>query len=254
MRIIPVPMLSDNYSYLLVDNNGITAAVDPVEPAKAIEAAKKENLQISKVLTTHHHWDHAGGNEEISKLIPGIEIVGGEHDNVSTATKQVANEEEITLGDIKIKCLETPFHTLGHICYMCEEGTSERNIFTGDTLFVAGCGRCFAGTPEQMYHSLIDVLSHLPGDVKVWCGHEYTVQNLKFAAAADKDNKAVLDKLEWAKAQREKGLPTIPSTIEEELRTNPFLRISQPQIIEYTGGSSDPVRVLAALRQKKDRF
>lgn len=177
----------------LVDNNGITAAVDPVEPAKAIEAARNENLQISKVLTTHHHWyildklrelcvgflhcsvftscngrDHAGGNEEISKLIPGIEIIGGEHDNVSAATKQVANEEEITLGDIKITCLETPLyaflmlgnfgnecwrgikvltdslfcsHTLGHICYMCEEGTSERNIFTGDTLFVAGCGR-----------------------------------------------------------------------------------------------------------------
>ncbi|KAK9916356.1 hypothetical protein WJX75_001731 [Coccomyxa subellipsoidea] len=248
-------MLSDNYSYLLVDRNGVTAAVDPVEPSKVIEAAKQEGLKISTVLTTHHHWDHAGGNEEISKLIPGIEIFGGEHDNVSAATRQVANNEDIRVGEVSIRCLETPFHTLGHICYLCsEEGTSERNIFTGDTLFIGGCGRCFAGTPEQMYDSLIGTLSKLPDDIKVWCGHEYTVKNLEFAADADKDNKAVADKLQWAKAQRAKGLPTIPSTIGEELQYNPFLRVSQPQLVAYSGGGPNPVQVIAALRRKKDKF
>lgn len=151
-----------------MDKDGVTAAVDPVEPQKLIKAAEEEGLKISKVLTTHHHWDHAGGNNEIAKLIPGIEIVGGEHDHVEGATREVADKQEISVGSISIACIETPFHTLGHICYLCsEEGSPERNIFTGDTLFVGGCGRCFAGTPQQMYSSLIGKLSKLPPDIKV---------------------------------------------------------------------------------------
>jgi hydroxyacylglutathione hydrolase len=214
-----------------VDKNGVTAAVDPAEPGKVLQAAKNEGLTVSQVLTTHHHWDHAGGNEEMSKLVPGLKIFGGEHDNVAGCTIPVKQGEEINVGAITVKCMETPFHTNGHICYLCrDDGSDEQLVFTGDTMFIGGCGRCFAGTPQQMYQSLIETLAKLPPSTKMYCGHEYTVANLTFAASADQDNEAVHRKLAWAKDQRAKNLPTIPSTIGEELQYNPFLRVRDPAI------------------------
>lgn len=254
MRVVPVPVLDDNYAYLLIDSAGKTAAIDPVEPKKLIAAAEKEGVEITAVITTHHHWDHAGGNVEMAKTYPNITVYGGQHDNVDGCNRPVADGEEFKFGNIDIKCMETPFHTHGHICYLCTEpGDEQKIVFTGDTLFVAGCGRMFAGTPPQMYGSLIEKLATLDGDTKMYCGHEYTVSNLKFAAHVDKENDAVKAKLAWAEEQRAKGLPTIPATIAEEKTYNPFLRCKTQEMAEYTG-KTDPVLVLAELRYQKDKF
>ncbi|KAK9811025.1 hypothetical protein WJX73_007364 [Symbiochloris irregularis] len=231
MRVVPVPMLSDNFAYLLIDSQGTTAAVDPVEPEKILQAAEREGVKVTTILTTHHHWDHAGGNEKFAELAPGITVIGGVNDKVAACTQTVKDDEHITIGQIKIQCIETPFHTQGHICYFCEEsGSGDKIVFTGDTLFIAGCGRCFVGTPEQMYSALVGKLSKLPKDTQVYCGHEYTLSNLKFAIKADGANQAVKDKLDWAQRQRDAGHATIPSTIGEELATNPFFRCEDPAV------------------------
>ncbi|KAK9841252.1 hypothetical protein WJX74_002618 [Apatococcus lobatus] len=253
MRVVQVPVLSDNYAYLLIGSNGQAAAVDPVEPEKVLAKAQEEGVKVTRVLTTHHHWDHAGGNQKILGMVPGLQIVGGIHDNVEACTSTVQDNDEFQFAGITIRCLETPFHTQGHICYFCTEPNQKPVVFTGDTLFVGGCGRCFVGTPSQMFSSLVEKLSKLPEETAVYCGHEYTVSNLKFGAHADKENKAVHQKLAWAEQQRSKGLSTIPSTIGEELQHNVFLRCSVPDVAEATGkdpGSS----TLAELRWRKDNW
>lgn len=136
-----------------------------------VRAAKEEGVNISKVLTTHKHHDHAGGNITIAKMIPGLEIVGGDKDHVQGCTSKVKDGDKISVGKIEITCLHTPGHTVGHICYYATEG-EQKVVFTGDTLFVGGVGRFFEGTPEEMQHSLIEKLGKLPPETLVYCGHE----------------------------------------------------------------------------------
>eukprot|EP00884_Botryococcus_braunii_P012145 jgi/Botrbrau1/20931/Bobra.0135s0061.3 len=181
MRVIPVPVLQDNYAYLVADKYKTGFVVDPVQPQAVINKAKAEGITLTHCLTTHHHWDHAGGNVELSSLLPSINIIGGKNDGVAACNTTVGHGDTIKVGNITVQCLETPYHTLGHVCYLChEDGNTEAAVFTGDSLFIGGCGRCFAGTYEQMYHSLMEVLAKLPPDTKVYCGHEYTVANLEF--------------------------------------------------------------------------
>ncbi|KAK9841253.1 hypothetical protein WJX74_002618 [Apatococcus lobatus] len=253
MRVVQVPVLSDNYAYLLIGSNGQAAAVDPVEPEKVLAKAQEEGVKVTRVLTTHHHWDHAGGNQKILGMVPGLQIVGGIHDNVEACTSTVQDNDEFQFAGITIRCLETPFHTQGHICYFCTEPNQKPVVFTGDTLFVGGCGRCFVGTPSQMFSSLVEKLSKLPEETAVYCGHEYTVSNLKFGAHADKENKAVHQKLAWAEQQRSKGLSTIPSTIGDEQKFNPFLRCQTAGLQAFTG-KQDPIDVIGATRKAKDSF
>ncbi|KAK9841045.1 hypothetical protein WJX81_007434 [Elliptochloris bilobata] len=257
MRILPVPVLEDNYAYLLVDKHGSAAAVDPAEPQKVLDAARQEGLELSTVLTTHKHWDHAGGNEKMKQLCPGITVIGGINDHVQGATREVRDGERLSLGDIAVTCIETPGHTNGHICFLCREEGSTAAVFTGDTLFVGGCGRIFSGTPEQMYVSLNKKLATLPPETQAYCGHEYSVKNLEFAAYVDPDNPAVKEKLAWAKAQRAQGKPTIPSSIGAELATNPYLRCGEPALRASAGRAADArgaASVLGALRARKDRW
>lgn len=254
MKILHVPCLEDNYSYIIIDEISKEAAVvDPVEPEKVLQVANEHGVHLKLVLTTHHHWDHAGGNDKIKELVPGIKVFGGSVDNVRGCTHKLENGDKLSLGaDISILSLHTPCHTKGHISYYVNEKEKEDPaVFTGDTLFVAGCGKFFEGTAEQMYQSLCVTLGSLPKPTRVYCGHEYTVKNLQFAHTVEPDNERIKLKLAWAQHQRQAGLATIPSTIEEEMETNPFMRVDLPELQEKVNCHS-PVEALREIRQRKD--
>jgi len=257
MKIVQVPVLEDNYSYLVIDDthdHRHAFVVDPAQPAKVIEAAKRENAQITTVLTTHHHWDHAGGNKEISELISGLKILGGD-ERIPALTSQVYEGDTFNVGSIKIKVLFTPCHTSGHVLYLVDSGKPPLALFTGDTLFIGGCGRFFEGTAEQMHHALNEVIAQLPASTEVYCGHEYTKKNLEFAHKMEPNNEDVKKKLLWATQQREKDVSTVPSTVGEEKLYNPFMRVDQVSVAEAVGKKGDgPVAVMAALRAAKNEF
>ncbi|XP_035206414.1 hydroxyacylglutathione hydrolase, mitochondrial-like [Stegodyphus dumicola] len=243
--------LKDNYMYILMDKDlKIAAAVDPVEPAKILNTIKEENVELKAVLTTHHHFDHAGGNKVIHDVLPDIPIYGGD-DRIDSLTKKLSHNEEFKIGPILIKCLLTPCHTSGHVCYFIDLD-NEPICFTGDTLFIAGCGRFFEGSASQMLHSL-QLLAALPKCTRVYCGHEYTLSNLKFSLAVEPDNTATVNKMKTVEEKLAKYEPSVPSTIGEELSYNPFLRVDQEQLHIYTK-KTDPVDVMRVLRDLKDNF
>ncbi|XP_059627857.1 hydroxyacylglutathione hydrolase cytoplasmic isoform X2 [Cornus florida] len=256
MKIIHVPCLSDNYSYIIIDEaTKEGAAVDPAEPEKVLQVAKDNQVNLKTVLTTHHHWDHASGNDKIKQLVPGIRVYGGSIDNVQGCTDKVGNGDKLSLGsDINILCLHTPCHTKGHISYYVT-GKEEEDpaVFTGDTLFIAGCGKFFEGTAEQMYQSLCVTLGSLPKPTRVFCGHEYTVKNLQFALTVEPDNVRIAQKLSWAQHQQQAGHPTVPSTIEEELEINPFMRVDLPEVQEKVNCKT-PVEAIGEIRKRKDNW
>ncbi|KAK4718333.1 hypothetical protein R3W88_016671 [Solanum pinnatisectum] len=256
MKILHIPCLDDNYSYMIIDETTKEAAVvDPVEPHKVLRVAQENEVDLKFVLTTHHHWDHAGGNDKIKQLVPGIKIYGGSVDNVRGCTDKVENGDRVSLGvDISILSLHTPAHTKGHISYYVTDKEGEDPaVFTGDTLFIAGCGKFFEGTAEQMYQSLCVTLGSLPKPTRVYCGHEYTVKNLQFALTVEPDNAKIAQKLAWAERQRRVGLPTIPSTIQEEFESNPFMRVDLPEVQDKVGCKS-PVEAMREIRQRKDNW
>ncbi|CAG9864971.1 unnamed protein product [Phyllotreta striolata] len=254
MKIQILPALTDNYMYLITDETTKeSAVVDPVEPDTVLQAVSAEGSRLTKILTTHHHWDHAGGNEQLVKKYPGpLQIIGGDQ-RIGALNTLVKDGDSFNIGNIKVDCIYTPCHTTGHICYYLSTPNQVPAVFTGDTLFVAGCGRFFEGTPEQMYTALVEKLSRLPDDTRVFCGHEYTVQNLKFAQTVDSNNPQVHRKFEWAVDKRSKGEPTIPSSIGEEKATNPFMRVTLPEI-QTQAGCNSPIAAMQTIRKQKDNF
>ncbi|XP_003417826.1 hydroxyacylglutathione hydrolase, mitochondrial isoform X1 [Loxodonta africana] len=255
MKVELLPALTDNYMYLVIDKDTKEAAiVDPVQPQKVMETVKKHGVKLTTVLTTHHHWDHAGGNEKLVKLEPGLKVYGGD-DRIEALTNKVTHLSVLQVGSLSVKCLSTPCHTSGHICYFVSKpGSSEPPaVFTGDTLFVAGCGKFYEGTADEMYKALIKVLGQLPPDTKVYCGHEYTINNLKFARYVEPHNTAIQDKLAWAKEKYRIGEPTVPSTIAEEFTYNPFMRVREKSVQEHAS-ETDPVTTMRAIRKEKDQF
>ncbi|KAF7655591.1 hypothetical protein LDENG_00053940 [Lucifuga dentata] len=255
MKIEILPAHSDNYMYLLIDEDSREAAiVDPVEPVKVIEAVRKHGANLTTILTTHHHWDHAGGNEKMVKLIRGLKVCGGD-DRVDALTKKVSHSHSFKLGSLNVKCLSTPCHTTGHICYYVtqENSTEPPAVFTGDTMFIAGCGKFFEGTAEQMYKALIEVLGRLPPETRVYCGHEYTINNLKFARHVEPDSDVIHKKLAWAKEKCDKGEPTIPSTLADEFTFNPFMRVNEKAVQDHVK-QTDPIETMRSLRKEKDGF
>lgn len=194
-----------------------------------------------------HHMDHCGGNDDAVKLF-SVPVYGGD-DRIQALTNKVGKEDTISLGELTLRVLCTPCHTSGHVCYYVDQGQGQRAVFTGDTLFQGGCGRFFEGTAPQMETALNEVLGALPHDTQVFCGHEYTVANLQYGHHADPDNKELAARLQWAKEQREKGLPTIPSTIGEEKQINVFMRT---KLLPKYG--SNPVDVMGALREEKNNW
>ncbi|XP_028406745.1 hydroxyacylglutathione hydrolase, mitochondrial-like [Dendronephthya gigantea] len=254
MRVQVLPALQDNFMYLIIDEKTKEAAiVDPVEPKTVLKAVEKEGVSLKSALTTHHHWDHAGGNEELAKLVPGLPVYGGD-DRIGALTKKVKHNDELKIGNLHIKCLFTPCHTAGHICYYVTADVDKPGaVFTGDTLFLSGCGKFFEGTQQQMYQALIEILGKLPPATSVYCGHEYSVQSLVFAQHVEPNNTGLTNKLEWCKAQRAGKNATVPSTLAEENGYNPFMRVREKSVQEYCG-TNDPVEAMGVLRQKKNSF
>jgi len=240
--------------YLLIDESTKECAVvDPVEPEKVEAAVREEGVNLTTVLTTHHHWDHAGGNEKLIDIVGKKEVVGGD-DRIGALTRKVGHGDKLKIGSLDVKCLFTPCHTTGHICYFVTgpSGTQPA-VFTGDTLFIGGCGKFFEGTGQDMYRALIEILSELPPETKVYCGHEYTVSNLKFALSVEPNNPDLQAKMNFVQKQRSNNEATIPSTIGDEMKFNPFMRVQKSSVLQYVS-QSDPVAAMGALRTAKDNF
>lgn len=260
MQIEILPLNSDNYGYLLIDEKSRECAVVDVssQPDSIARTIHEKHLTLRKILTTHKHWDHAGGNNKMKELFPGIQVFGSKEDSVEGCTHAVGEGDTIHVGSINIHCIQTPGHTKGHVCYFatCVDSSNVpvRAVFTGDTLFVGGCGRFFEGTAADMYPAL-QKLAALPGDTLVYCGHEYTQANYEFAMSIDGRNRDLSEAVSAAALTRSRGAPTVPSTIDKELRTNPFLRCSDPDLaaaVNMQGRS--PVDVLARVRELKNEF
>ncbi|KAJ3316519.1 hypothetical protein HDU76_001741 [Blyttiomyces sp. JEL0837] len=246
ISVIPVPVNADNYAYLLLtDSTAKTcAAVDPAEADKVLAAATKLGWKITTILTTHHHHDHCGGNENLVELLKEKKdiIVGGDERIQGLKKEKVVNDRQGFNKSISF--------------YVTDPKSDDKVVFTGDTLFVGGCGRFFEGTPDQMHNSLNKVLGSLPGDTKVYPGHEYTVSNLKFAASIEPKNPDVINKLAWAQSVK----VTVPSTIADEKKFNPFMRVEVKDVVEAVAGVKgdgdglDAVEVMGRLRELKNGF
>ncbi|MEW6269071.1 MAG: hydroxyacylglutathione hydrolase [Thermodesulfobacteriota bacterium] len=257
MRVVAVPVLQDNYSYLVIDEaERVAGVVDCAEVEPVLEAARREGVTLTTVLSTHHHYDHVGGNEELASRTP-VRVYGNAEDaaRIPRLTDGVREGDTVRVGRLTGEVLFIPAHTSGHIAYHFPR---ERAVFTGDTLFAAGCGRLFEGDPAQMMASLAK-LNALPEDTKVYCGHEYTVRNLEFAHLLEPTNRAIADKLEWARSRRAQGQPTVPSTIASERATNPFLRTASAELrasvqARIPAVDDDDVKIFAGTRRLKDEF
>lgn len=258
----PVPAFSDNYLWLIqAPDSRRVAVVDPGDAAPILQALEARGLELVTILLTHHHADHAGGVAELTART-GARVIGPHDDRIAGITETVGDGDSIDpgLGGARARVIAVPGHTLSHICYLFDSlGADDRPLlFCGDTLFAGGCGRVFEGTPDQMLASL-DSLAALPGPTMVYCAHEYTLSNLKFAAAAEPGSAEVAARLAEASAMREAGLATVPSTIAIEQATNPFLRVDLPQLAQQAATLSgrapaSRVETFAAIRQWKNDF
>ena len=222
MKIEIIKCLQDNYSYLLIDEkNNYACVIDPSESEPVVNFINKYQINLKFILNTHHHYDHVGGNSELKKKY-GAKIVGfkNDKDRIPDIDILVEDNQIWKSENFESKIIHIPGHTTGHICYYFFK---EKIAFTGDTLFSLGCGRIFEGTYEQMYNSL-NKLKNLPTDTKVYCGHEYTLKNSFFCSEHEKDNKQLKEKILIINSNIKKNLPTIPTTIGEELACNIFLR------------------------------
>lgn len=255
MRIVTVPCLQDNYAYLVIGSGGDTAIVDASEAAPVREALRREGATARAIWSTHHHHDHVGGNAALAREL-GVEVVGhvSDRERVPALTRAVDTGDTVQVGDVRAQCIHIPGHTLGAVAYFID-GEGQRAVFTGDTLFCAGCGRLFEGTPGQMHASLTRLMA-LPGDTRVFCGHEYTESNLRFAAHVEPGNGDVVRAQERARRLRAEGLPTMGTTLDEEGRTNPFVRVRSPEVRATLGiaPGADDATALGAIRAAKDQL
>ncbi|MGQ0662201.1 MAG: hydroxyacylglutathione hydrolase [Pseudomonadota bacterium] len=245
--------LRDNYVWLLREPaSGAVAAVDPSEAAPVKAKLDALGWRLTHILNTHHHPDHTGGNLALKERT-GCTIVGPAADRARIPGIDIAlaDGESYAFGREIARVLDIPGHTRGHIALWFEAAEA---LFCGDTLFTLGCGRLFEGTPAQMWTSL-GKLKRLPGTTRVYCGHEYTQSNARFALSVDPDNAELRARAARVDAARARGLPTVPATLAEECRTNPFLRADQPALARWVGApEGDPVAIFAAIRSAKDRF
>lgn len=253
LEIVPVAALTDNYVYLVRESeSGAVAAVDPSVAGTVSAALKNLGWRLTHILNTHHHWDHTGGNLEL-KHETRCTIVGPKADEARIPGIDVSLREGETydLGAARAAVFDIPGHTRGHIAFHFPES---RALFCGDTLFSLGCGRLFEGTPAQMWDSLCK-LRRLPGDTEIYCGHEYTEANARFALTIDPRNPALKKRADEAAALRRAGKPTVPAIMESERAANPFFRADDPALARAAGiEAADPVAVFAEIRRRKDDF
>lgn len=239
MRVEIIKCLQDNYSYLIIDeSNNNACVVDPGEAKPIINFLEKSNIKLKYILNTHHHYDHVDGNQELKKIYKST-IVGfrGDKNRIPEIDLLLDDQQIWKADNFEAKIIHIPGHTTGHIAY---HFINEKVIFTGDTLFSLGCGRIFEGTYNQMYNSL-NVLKKIPVDTEIYCGHEYTLQNSKFCLEQDPDNLFLIDRISDIEKKIKNGLPTVPSTLRDELECNIFLRAND--VVSFT-----------KLRDLKDNF
>jgi len=237
LEIVPVPAFSDNYIWLVHDpDSGETAVVDPGDAGPALAEAERRGWRIGQVWNTHKHWDHTDGNLAV-KEATGASVSGPAGEEVPARDIALGDGDELRIGAHRGRAMAIPGHTLGHIALIFDDAGV---AFVGDTLFAMGCGRLFEGTPQQMHESLQRIAA-LPGETRLYCGHEYTLSNARFAAHAEPSNQAIAERLERVEALRGEGKVTLPTTVAEELATNPFVRASD-------------WREFARLRAEKDSF
>ena len=239
MKVEIIPCLQDNYSYLIIDEDKLEACVvDPSEAKPIIDYLNGKNINLKYILNTHHHYDHIGGNTELKKKFGSVVLgFNGDAKRIPEIDILLKDNEIWNGGNFKAKIIHIPGHTTGHICFYFFD---ENLLFTGDTLFSLGCGRIFEGTYEQMYDSL-NKLKSLPKETKIYCGHEYTLNNSKFCLEHDSEYSSLLKKIEFIKKQRNNNLPTIPSTLQDEIDCNIFLR-------------ANDLKTFSKLRDLKDNF
>lgn len=253
LEIVQVPVLADNYVYLIHDSlSGLTAVVDPAVAKAPLKAAGMRGWAITHILNTHHHPDHVGGNLEI-KAATGCTIVGPAYDKdrIPGIDIEVSEEEPYRFGETEAEIFFIPGHTRGHIAYWFKDDNA---LFVGDTLFALGCGRLFEGTAEQMWHSLSKFRA-VPDDTLVYCAHEYTQANAKFALTVETDNAALKARAREIDAMRAADRPTVPSTMGVERETNPFLRADLDSMRRAVGmEGAAPAEVFGEIRSRKDNF
>lgn len=246
MEVRIIQALEDNYSYVLIDSvSKKCGVIDGVGYSGCESIIKKENLNLEMVLTTHHHSDHSGENGRWHKNYPKIPIYGSD----SFGTKYPSN---ISLGDINIKVINTPCHTRDSVCLLCEKSDNAPVLFTGDTIFVSGCGHFFEGKPIEMLE-IVKKLKELKDETKVYVGHEYTISDLQYALTVEPENMKISEKLKKCeKLIKENGI-TVPSTILDEKETNPFFRVFEKSVKKYAG-SEDECEVMRIVREKKTEW
>jgi len=250
MRIVQIPLLKDNYGYLLIcEKTNQAGIVDPSEGKPVWRRVQEEGVDFRAILNTHHHRDHTGGNEYLLQKAR-LEVYGAQvdKDRIPGITRPVKEGDEVKVGEERGSVLFIPGHTRGHIAFLFDN-----KLFSGDCLFTAGCGRVFEGTAEQMKASLAK-LRDLPGDTLVYCGHEYTEKNLQFALTVEPNNDKVKARLAKVQALRAKSQFTVPAKLEDELATNPFLRWESAELQKNVAVGTDAVAVFARTRELKDSF
>jgi len=257
MQVIPIPQLSDNYAYLVIDEDTRKAGVvDCAEAEPVLRTVRETGVDLVAILPTHHHWDHIGGNEDLLKHMT-LEVFGyaDQGQRIPGCTREVQDGETVHVGTLAARILFVPAHTSGHVAYYFER---ERSVFTGDTLFAGGCGRLFEGDASMMLRSLSKLMA-LPDATKVYFGHEYTEKNLRFALTLEPHNAELQKKHAWAVEQAARHQPTVPTTIASEKATNPFFRCGSPELRatlhrQFADLPMDDVSVFRTTRALKDAF
>lgn len=254
LEITPIYAFEDNYIWLLSQpNSSKVTVVDPGDEAPVLRRLEQEGWVLESILITHHHGDHVGGVAALQEHFPEVRVYGPAQERIPCITDLLQAGDTIDCLGVSFDILETPGHTAGHIMYYSADAGV---LFCGDTVFAGGCGRLFEGTPQQMQHSLSQVMA-LPKDTLLYCAHEYTTSNLAFAKWVEPENVALLEREVLAKELRSRQQPTVPSSLELELATNPFLRFEQATVIKAAEqfkqhALENPAEIFAAIREWKD--
>lgn len=261
LKIYPIKAFEDNYIWVLHQGRQVVV-VDPGDSGPVLDLLKREDLELSAVLVTHHHGDHTGGIQDLVLAFPNkkVKIYGPANESIPSLSEPLLGNEKIRVEGIEVdfEILSIPGHTRGHLAFYGKQLGSTGSIFCGDTLFGAGCGRLFEGTPYQMQSSLAKIAS-LPPKTLCYCAHEYTLSNLRFAMVIEPQNLEIQKRIKQTQESRKHGDATVPFTLEGELLTNPFIRWDSPEVrlaaSERLGNKSiDPVEIFATIRQWKDNF